>query len=215
MSPGDDTRIFRQQAADEVLRQLIDAHETEFTIKELTAVTKRSRSTVWRAVNFLEELGVVRIRETAQRKYVAIDPAHLQKDDPLLGIDQPEYHAPLRAFVNRVTAALDETDDVDHVVGILVFGSVARGEADRKSDIDVFVLVEGDRTVARRVVTTIATELGEMRFDGDRYPFEPFVESTASARRAGEKLREIFQEGVTIYGGDPFQRVRTEVLTNE
>ncbi|RLM60099.1 DNA polymerase subunit beta, partial [Halorubrum sp. Atlit-9R] len=53
------------------------------------------------------------------------------------------------------------------------------------------------------------------RFDGDRYTFEPFVESEESALRAGEKLREIFREGVTVYGGDEFQRIRTEVMSGE
>lgn len=43
--------------------------------------------------------------------------------------------------------------------GVLVFGSVARGEAGRKSDIDVFVLVNGDRTTARQVVSSVVEAL--------------------------------------------------------
>ncbi|MDS0300212.1 nucleotidyltransferase domain-containing protein [Halogeometricum sp. S1BR25-6] len=215
IAPGDDTRVFRLRAADTVLRHLIDAHKSEFTLKELTDVTGHSRSTVWRAVEFLEDLGVLQVRETTQRKYVAIDPAQLQKDDPILGIEQTEYHAPMRSFIERVEDAIEDADDVDQLLGVLVFGSVARGEADRKSDIDVFVLVDGDRTVARRTITDVANELGEERFDGDRYTFEPFVESDESAHRAGEKLRDIFRDGITVYGGDEFQRVRTEVLNSE
>ncbi|MUV57005.1 Sugar-specific transcriptional regulator TrmB [Halogeometricum rufum] len=215
IAPGDDTRVFRLRAADAVLRHIVDAHESEFTLRELADVTDHSRSTVWRAVEFLENLGVVQVRETAQRKYVAIDPAQLQKDDPILGIEQTEYHAPIRAFVERIETAIGDADDVDQLLGVLVFGSVARGEADRKSDIDAFVLVDGDRTVARRLVSDVANELGEERFDGDRYTVEPFVESGESARRAGEKLREIFREGVTVYGGDEFQQIRTEVVSSE
>lgn len=215
IAPGDDTRVFRLRAADAVLRHLVDAHESEFTLKELADATKHSRSMVWRAVEFLDDLGVVQVRETAQRKYVAIDPSQLQKDDPILGIEQTEYHAPVRAFVEQVETAIEDNGDINQLLGVLVFGSVARGEADRKSDIDVFVLVNGDRTVARRVVAGVANELGEKRFDGDRYTFEPFVESDESARRAGEKLREIFREGLTVYGGDEFQQVRTEVMSSE
>jgi len=174
-----------------VLRLLVDAHESEFTIAELANETDHSRSTVWRAIELLEELDVVEIRETTQRKYVAIDPNHLEKDDPILAIEQTEYHEPVRAFVQRVEDAVGETDEIDRLLGILVFGSVARGEADRKSDIDVFVLVDGDRTIARRIVSRIATELGEERFDGDRYTFEPFVETAESARRASEKIRRL------------------------
>ncbi|MFC7131322.1 nucleotidyltransferase domain-containing protein [Haloferax chudinovii] len=215
VTPGDDSKIFRLHAADDVLRLLVDAHQSEFTLKELSEMTDRSRSTVWRAVEFLDELCVVQVRETTQRKYVSIDPARLQKGDPILGIEQTEYHAPVRAFVERVEMAVENSDDIDRLLGILVFGSVARGEADRKSDIDVFVLVGGDRTTARRVVSNVASELGEERFDGDRYTFEPFVENEESALRAGEKLREIFREGVTVYGGDEFQRIRTKVMSSE
>ncbi|ADE02252.1 nucleotidyltransferase domain-containing protein [Haloferax volcanii] len=215
VDPRGDTRVFRLRAADDVVRHLIDAHQSEFTLKELSEITDRSRSTVWRAVEFLEALDIVQVRQTTQRKYVSINPARLQKDDPVLGIPQVEYHAPVRAFVERVNAAIEQTDAVTNVLGILVFGSVARGEADRKSDIDVFVLVEGDRTIARRVISTVAADLGEERFDGDRYTFEPFVESEASARRASEKLHEIFRDGVTVYGDAEFQHVRTAVMTDE
>ncbi|WP_410767409.1 nucleotidyltransferase domain-containing protein [Haloferax sp. DFSO60] len=213
--PGDDTKIFRLRAADDVLRLLVDAHETEFTMNELANETDYSRSTVWRAVELLDELGVLDIRETTQRKYVSIDNGHLEKDDPILAIEQAEYHEPVRAFVARVKSAVADTNGIDSLVGVLVFGSVARGEADRKSDIDLFVLVSGDRTTARRVVSDIAADLGDERFDGDRFAFEPFVETVESAHRVGEKLREQFKEGVTVYGTDEFQQVRKEVMSRE
>jgi predicted nucleotidyltransferase/biotin operon repressor len=215
VTPGDDAKIFRLHAADDVLRLLVDAHQSEFTLKELSEMTDRSRSTVWRAVEFLDELGVIQVRKTTQRKYVSIDPARLQKDDPILGLEQTEYHAPVRAFVESVETAVEKSETVDQLLGVLVFGSVARGEADRKSDIDVFVLVDGDRTTARRLVSNVASDLGDERFDGNRYAFEPFVETAESALRASETLRGIVQEGVTVYGTDEVQRLRTTVMIDE
>ena len=215
IQPGDDTKIFRFHAADDILRLLIDAHRSEFAITELANATNHSRSTVWRAIGLLDELDVLEIKETSQRKYISINPAHLQKADPVLSIKQTQYQEPVRAFVQRLKTAINETDEIQELFGILVFGSVARGEADRKSDIDVFVLVDGDRTVARRTVSDIATELGEKQFEGDRYTFEPFVESVESTQRAGEKLQEIFREGITVYGDDEFQQIRTEVMSGE
>jgi predicted nucleotidyltransferase len=213
--PGDDADVFRIGAADDVLRLLVDAHETEFTIAELVDATGASRSTVWRAVDLLADLDVVRIRETPQRNYVAIDPDHLQKDDPVLAIEQPEFHAPVRAFVEETRAAVADAEAVDRVVGIVVFGSVARGDADRKSDVDLFVVVAGDRTAARRRVTDVVADLRDRRFDGDRFEFEQYVESVESARRADEQLREIFAEGITVYGTPSLQSVRTAVMADE
>jgi len=215
VDPVDDTRIFRNQAADTILRLLVDAHESEFTVPELVDKTGAARSTVWRAVNLLEEIGAVQVRETPQRNYVSVDPERLQKDDPILAISQVEFHDPVRAFVNRVRTAISLTDEVEELLGVVVFGSVARGETDRRSDIDLFVSVEGDRTAARRLVTEEVADLREKRFDGDRFDFEPFVESRESARRAGAKLAEIFDEGITVYGSEPLQELRKEVISDE
>jgi predicted nucleotidyltransferase len=215
VSLGAGRDVFRIEAADTILRLLVDAHETEFTIPELVDATGAARSTVWRAVDLLDAIGVVRIRETPQRNYVSIDPSRLHKDDPILAIDQPEFHAPIRAFVTRVKEAIAEVEDIDDLLGIVVFGSVARGEADRKSDIDLFVVVDGDRTSARRLVTDIVGELSEHRFDGDRFAFEPYVESAESAQRAGPKLREIFDDGITVHGGDRLQSIRKAVFADE
>jgi len=213
--PSGDTDIFRIRAADEVLHFLADAHETEFTIPELVDATAAARSTVWRAVDLLDALGVVRIRETPQRNYVSIDPGRLQKDDPVLAVEQIEFHDPIRAFVDRVRDSIDDSDEISDLIGIVVFGSVARGEADRQSDIDLFVVVDGDRTSARRLVTGVATDLAGERFDGHRFAFEPYVESVESAKRSGPKLREIFEEGITVVSSKQLQSIRKEVFAGE
>lgn len=213
--PGSDVRIFRIDAADEILRQLADAHTTEFTIPELVETTGAARSTVWRAVDLLDSIGAIRIRETPQRNYVSINPDRLQKDDPVLAIEQSEFQAPVRAFLDHVQAAIDDADGVADVLGVVVFGSVARGEADRQSDIDLFVVVDGDRTAARRIVTDVVADLSEQRFDGDRFEFEPYVESIESAQRAGSKLEDIFREGITIYGSDELAGLRKTVIGDE
>lgn len=213
--PDADTDVFRIGAADDILRLLADAHQTEFTIPELVDATGVTRSTVWRAVNLLDGIGAVRIRETPQRNYVAINVDRLQKDDPVLAIEQSEFHTPIRAFVDRVQESLLAAEDVDALLGIVVFGSVARGDADRQSDIDLFVLIEGDRTTARRVVTDVVADLRTQRFDGDRFEFEPYVESAESARRVGSKLHDIFTEGITVLGSDQLQSLRKAVIADE
>jgi predicted nucleotidyltransferase/biotin operon repressor len=213
--PDAETTVFRIEAADDILRLVADAHESEFTIADLVETTGVTRSTVWRAVDLLESIGAVRVRETPQRNYVSVNPSRLQKDDPVLAIKQPEFHEPVREFVRRVEQTVSGADEVGHVVGIVVFGSVARGEADRQSDIDVFVVVDGDRTTARCLVTDVVSDLSERRFDGDRFDFESYVESVDSARRASSKLREIFEEGITVVGGTKLDDIRKGALGDE
>jgi predicted nucleotidyltransferase/biotin operon repressor len=213
--PDPDIDVFRIGAADDILRLLADAHGTEFSIPELVDATGVTRSTVWRAVDLLDSIGAIQIRETPQRNYIAINPDRLQKDDPILAIPQSEFHAPIRAFVDRVQATIADADDINDLLGIVIFGSVARGEADRQSDIDCFVVVDGDRTTARRQITDVVADLQSVRFDGDRFVFEPYVESAESAGRAGSKLSEIFAEGITVYGSNRLNALRKEVIADE
>lgn len=215
VNPAADFELFRFGAADDILRLLVDAHEDEFSIPELVERTGVARSTVSRAVDLLDELGVLVIRETPQRKYISIDPDVLHKDDPILAIEQSEFHEPLRRFVEDVRETLRNSNQIDRLVGIVVFGSVARGEADRQSDIDCFVVVDGDRTAARRLVSDVVSDLRTKRFDGDRFEFEQYVESVESATRAGEKLQQIFEEGITIYEADGLGTVRRSVVADE
>jgi predicted nucleotidyltransferase len=209
------SRINPRQWSCRESRLLVDAHETEFTIPELVDMTGAARSTVWRAVDLFDTIGVIQIRETPQRNYIAIDPPRLQKDDPVLAIEQTEFHEPIRSFVERILDAFTQTEAVDEVVGIVVFGSVARGTADRQSDIDLFVVVNGDRTSARRVITDVVAELRTEQFDGDRFDFEPYIESVESARRFGAKLRDIFEEGITVYGSKQLQSIQKAVFIDE
>lgn len=59
-------------------------------------------------------------------------------EDPFIEIPQEEFRTPLRRFVGRTT------EEVGSIAGIVRFGRVARGEADRASDIDLFVLIDID-----------------------------------------------------------------------
>lgn len=213
--PDTETGIFRIGTADNILRLLADAHETEFTIPELVAATGAARSTVWRAVDLLDAIGSIRIRETPQRNYVTIGPDRLEKGDPILAISQSTFHAPIRAFVDTTETALTGADERGELLGVIVFGSVARGEADRRSDIDLFVVVDGDRTTARRSITDVVADLEAKRFDGERFAFEPYVETVESAQRAAGKLTEIVADGVTVYRSDELDGLKKAILTDE
>ena len=77
------------------------------------------------------------------------------------------------------------------------------------------MVVDGDRTTARRQITDAVADLQSERFDGDRFVFEPYVESAESAGRVGSNPREIFAEGINVYGSERFGTLRKEVVTDE
>ncbi|MFW5919176.1 MAG: nucleotidyltransferase domain-containing protein [Halanaeroarchaeum sp.] len=131
----------------------------------------------------------------------------------MFALPQDEFREPVREFAERAR------EEVPSFSALVVFGSVARGEADRRSDIDVWILVDNDDDLlqARRTATDIAVDLGEKRFgeDGDRYEFEVLVESVESAVSHGEAengIDEVLAESVVIEDSDALGRVKGVVL---
>jgi predicted nucleotidyltransferase len=206
--PFPEERVFRYQAMQDVLALLIEEPYKEFTVSQLAQMIDANQASVSKAISLLGELGPIQTRRDGRKQYVSIDRDRLTKSDPVLSIPQPEFQKPVRAFVDRVEK------EVDELVGILLFGSVASGEADRASDIDLLVFVDGDRTQARRTVQAIVKDLEETKFDGNRYEFETMVESTDSAKRIGDRLRQQFDDGITIVGSDELSDIRTAVFAN-
>ncbi len=205
--PAPDPDLFRHTATDDLLRLLIDNPYEEFTIRELGRLTDNAAQSVKRAVDVLESNGVVVVETEGNRRLVGINRTRVRKpDDPVLRIPQPEFHRPVRAALDRIR------DELGEVQGILVFGSVARGRADRQSDVDLWVLA-GDRADQHRA-NELAKELGQERFDGDRYEFQILVETTESARGHGDRLEDVFADAITLVDSDTLQELKHEVLSD-
>ena len=212
--PFPDERIFRYQAMQDILHHLVNNPFEEFTQKELARITESDISTVSRSVSLLEQLGTITVSDAKPAK-IALDDDHVTASDPLFNIRQQEFRKPVRTFLDGLTDGISSTDAIEELVGVLLFGSVARGEADRSSDIDLLVIVDGDGTRARRLASKLGSDLEDRAFDGDRYEFEVLVETGESAASHGEKLREIFDEGIVLDRTDRLSEVRTIVYADE
>lgn len=207
--PFPEDRVFRYQAMQDILEVLIDQPYAEYSMSELATLTGANKGTISKAVTLLCELDVVESARDGRTRQVRINRERLTKSDPVLSIPQPEFHQPVQAVLQRLRNELDE------LVGVVLFGSVARGEADRASDIDLLVIVDDDKTAARRTVQSVVNDLEDQRFEGNRYTFQPLVESTDSVKRIGDQLRPQFDDGITLVGSDQLSELRTEVYVNE
>ena len=205
--PAPDPDLFRHTATDDLLRLLLDNPYDQFTIRELGRLTDNAAQSVKRAVDVLEANGVVVVETDGNRRLVGISRTRVTKpDDPVLRIPQPEFHPPVRAALDRIETELEEVE------GVLVFGSVARGRADRQSDIDLWVLA-GDRVEQHRA-NELAAELGRERFDGDRYEFQILVETPESARSHGDRLEDVFADAITLVDSDSLRDLKRAVMSD-
>jgi len=200
-------RVFRNQAMDDILTLLYRNPHDTFGVRELRDVTGHGAQTVDTALTLLGELDIIETRPKGNQKLVSINRERIQKPyDPLMEIPQEEFRSPVKTFLDRAR------EEWGALSGVIVFGSVARGEADRASDIDVFVLVGEGLMEARRVVQDVEKQLSDRAFGGDRYEFQVMVESVESAEQYGEKLQTIFSEGIVVYESDQLDAVREVVL---
>lgn len=209
--PLPDQRVFRYQAADDILELLYRHPHLEFTITELRRTTGHGGKSVDTAIQILDSLGLIEKRKDGRRSLITINQARIRKpEDPLLEVPQAEFRDPVDEFVEEATKK-----QAKNVVGIVLFGSVARGEADRTSDIDIQVIVEDDLVEARRELHDVRQDIQHRKFDGNRYNLQLLVESVDSARRYGEKLQEIFSEGIVLYSTTRFEDVREVIFHGE
>ncbi|ELY99563.1 nucleotidyltransferase domain-containing protein [Natrialba aegyptia] len=207
--PLPEEQIFRYEAMDDILEIVAQNPSAEFGNRDLQELTGFGGPSVSKALSLLEMLGLVIRRDVGNKTLYRINERRLHgADDPFLEIPQAEFREPLQQFSDRIS------EELPSVAGIICFGSVARGEADRVSDLDVFVLVDDDSELvtARRTVSDIARKLEEKPIDGQRYEFEVFVESPESARRRGEDLRLIFQEGIVLEESETLWQVKHDLF---
>lgn len=205
--PLPEKKVFGSESVSEVLELLVNNPHQEFSKSQLQRITDRGWSSIQKSIEILEALDLVKIREDGKKNMISINSEKIDKpDNPIFSIPQDSFREPVRKFKERVL------DEIDYITGIIVFGSVARGEADRASDIDVLVIVEDDLTSARRKVTEISSDLEKEEIDGQRYEFEALVESVESTEKRGKRIRNIFSEGIVLHKTKTLENLKEKIF---
>lgn len=207
--PSREPDLFKHKATDDVLLLLSRHRFRQFTLSDLATQTGHTRPAVGRAVDVLAANELVEAEADGNRRLVQINRDRLSvPDDPYLQIPQPEFHEPVKAAVDELEERLDD------VLGVVLYGSIARGDADRRSDVDLWVLVSDDRPANQREANAVTVELEDRAFDDSRYAYDIDVEAVASIPRYTEDIREIIVSGIPVYQTDQFDTVE-KLLMNE
>nr|WP_267903144.1 nucleotidyltransferase domain-containing protein [Natronococcus pandeyae] len=186
---------------------LIRHRDESFSMTDIAEVVDYTRPTITKTVDVLSNNDLVVEERDGSRRMVQINRDRLTlPDDPYLEIPQSEFHAPAKAAMEALL------NELDGVLAVVLYGSVARGEADRRSDIDLWVLVREDRMGNQRRANRVRQSLEEDAFDGERYAFEIDVEGLQAIPNYADELREILRDGIAIHRTNEFDTVRKMVL---
>ncbi|MDL0140867.1 nucleotidyltransferase domain-containing protein [Halobacterium salinarum] len=205
--PAPATGLFRSEAVHDILSFLARYHTDEFSITELTDAVAYSQPTISKNVDTLARNDLIVDRREGAARLVCINGGRLSRpDDPVLQIPQAAFHRPVRTAIDELVTGLED------VLGIVLYGSVAQGTADRRSDIDLWVLVADDRAPNQRAANEVRQDLEAHRFDGDRYEFHIDVEALSAVPTYSEDLQEVLRGGLVVYGTEKFETVRNMVF---
>lgn len=177
--------LFKHSASPHVLNFLSDNPDVNVTLRQLAKVTPVSERATREAVDALEANDLVETFHEGNARRVHVNRARLDKpDDPIRSIPQTEFHTPVRVARYYVE------DELQNVKGIVLFGSVARGQADRQSDVDLWVLVGGDNLQQRHDANDLARRLGELQIP----PTMPVTDATnADFEKDWGKIRKTLE----------------------
>nr|WP_273738260.1 nucleotidyltransferase domain-containing protein [Natrinema soli] len=205
--PPSDPELFKHKATSDVLLFLTNHRFSDFSLRELATQIGHSHQSVRRAVNVLSSNDLVTESPKSNQRLVQINRQRLSiPDDSILRIPQSEYHQPVKTAVTKLR------ENISDVVGIILYGSVARGDADRRSDIDLWLLTRSGRAESQREANAIARDLEEMEFDGDRYAYDIDVEAVQAIPAYTDDIREIIVSGIPVYKTSDFETVETLLL---
>lgn len=205
--PAKDGDLFGSQAVHDTLTFLSRYHTDEFSIRELADATGYSRRSISTAIDVLTQNDLAKDRRKGTKRLTHVNQARLSRpDDPILQIPQSEFHTPVRTATDALVEQLND------VIAVLLYGSVARGEADRRSDIDIWVLVADDRGTNQRTANQLRQDLEARQFQTGRYIYEIDVEGLHNVPQYLDDIQKILSDGIVLYSSEKFDTVRTMVF---
>jgi predicted nucleotidyltransferase len=150
--------------------------------------------TVQEAVKALTQLGLVNTRTIGRAGVHTINEDHVAV-------------APLRALLDPITALTDTVREAvgDDVKTVILFGSIARGEAKRHSDVDLAVIAPASWDGRADLEDAVRTRLGN-NCDVIVFSSEGFARLSSTGEPV---VREILTTGVALIGSIP--RVKSGV----
>jgi len=202
--------LFKWAVTRELLLLLEKNRYHEFSIRELHRALgeRHSLFSVQRSVLELETSGLVKSKNDGRKKLVSIN-LELVHDptDPFDRIPQPEHRKTIRTIVERVH------EEIKDLVSIVLFGSFAKGLADRLSDIDLLVIVHNARS-AEKKAALIEQEAASGALLSERFRVNMIVEELEGLSEVIEEniaMRSAMREGIVLQGARGHEKAMREI----
>lgn len=174
-----------------ILRTLCRHRGKEFTIRELADFLNVSHTGVRKALSDLYKMNVVRIRVIGKSHAVTVN-----SESYAAGLVDKMFKMEGETLSELVKLIAEKLGDPT-ITSALIFGSVARGEEESLSDIDLFILTE-DKEKAEGAVSELQREVSN-RFGNAISPYILSEEDLADEDKL-QILEEIRKKHIVVRG---------------
>lgn len=194
-----------------ILRCFYNSPRRSLGVSDLARRIGTSRASVYRRVDGLVELGILRVSGTSSRKRYRIDITS-PIAEPLYEMFNYESLLDVRPRVRTVLELLMSQVQKETIVAVILFGSHARGIATDESDVDLCIVHTGGPSVKPLDLgIDIVEHLFDARIDPHIYTLEAFNTIPNLA------VLDAIQRGISLLGHVYLfeKRFSTESITKE
>ena len=206
---GQEVNSLFPESAQKIVAALLDGKDANYSIRELARVANVSYVTAQKTVKQLRSFGAIELKGEGPRSYIKVywEAPVLKTLREMLNL----YVEPLRDCAKDFAKKIR----IKGVEGVILFGSVARGSASGKSDIDLLVLIKDGLTIEQnftieRAIFAKAEEYGETR----NIRIAPLIvewRDTVTSFALGRPFeKQVEKEGQILWGKDPWKEGRLE-----
>lgn len=177
-----------------ILRKLSSFENGEFSFEELGKSLSLSLGAVHPALRELSDSRIVAARKIGKSKLYSINKKHLvfREIKNLFGAERTGFL--------KVAARFAKGVDKAGIKSIVLFGSVARGEASEKSDIDILIIFKKSGFPAKEKINAQIQEFLDMH-DVEIIPtFLTMKEALKRRRKFDRFIMNVINEGKILYG---------------
>lgn len=186
--------LFKWSHTRDILLLLAKNPYDAFTVSQLIGILDiRSRDSLTKLLNAMRTAGLIESTRVGRKRYISINRELLELyDEPLLQIPQEEFRQPIKTITGQIKKEKG-------VVQIILFGAVARGTADRMSDIDLLVVGRNVEALLQKAAE-IAYECRTGKLLSQRYELNIRVITPEEYKKPRGFIRDAKSEGIRLYG---------------
>jgi predicted nucleotidyltransferase len=187
-------KIFRWSYARDLLMLLAKNPYDAFTVSEIIRrLDIRSRDALTKLIDAMQDAGLIESVRVGRKRFISINKKIVElPEKPIFQIPQEEYREVVKKILDQITKEKD-------VEKVILFGAVARGTADRMSDIDIMI-VGTKVTKLQEKVSKIAYDCRTGKILKQRFEVNIRVVAPEELKRPRGFIKDALSEGIKLYG---------------